>query len=62
MQRVIAFEAEAPAVLPQVMAGNAKMIERKKEERTREVEEDLRILAYTRERDAKAQVNPALPL
>jgi len=40
------------------MAGNAKMIERKKEERAHEVEEDLRILAYARERDAKAQVPP----
>ena len=38
------------------MAENAVMIERKKLEKAREVEEDLRILAYTREQDAKALV------
>ena len=45
------------ALLEQVMAENAVMIERKKLEKAREVEEDLRILAYIQEQDAKALVS-----
>ena len=51
--------AAGAALLREVMAGNATMIERKAAEKQREAEEDRRILAYIRERDAKAQVRPA---
>ena len=47
------------ALLKEVMAGNAVMIEHKKRDKALDVEEDLRILAYTREQDAKAQVSTA---
>ena len=45
------------ALLKQVVAENAVMIEQKKLEKAREVEENLRILAYMREQDAKALVS-----
>ena len=51
--------AAGAALLREVMAGNATMIERKAAEKQREAEEDRRILAYIRERAAKAQVRPA---
>lgn len=44
------------ALLQDIMAGNARMVAAKKEEKLRAVAEDQRILAYIRERDAKAQV------
>lgn len=44
------------ALLKEVLEENAVMIERKKQEKALEVEEDLRILTYTKAQDAKAQV------
>ena len=49
-------KAAGAALLKEVMAGNAVMIEQKKAAKAREVEEDCRILAYNRIQDAKAQV------
>ena len=36
------------------MAGNAAMIERKKQQRIQEIAEEQRIAAFVKERDAKA--------
>ena len=47
------------ALLKEVLAENAVMIQRKELEKAAEVEEDLRIMAYSLEQDAKAQVLPS---
>ena len=49
-------KAAGAALLRDVMAGNAAMIERKKDEKIREILEEQRIAAFVKERDAKAQV------
>ena len=51
-----AKKAAGAALLRDVMAGNAAMIERKKDEKIREILEEQRIAAFVKERDAKAQV------
>ena len=44
------------ALLQEVVASNAEQAQRSKAAKAREAQEDLRILAYIKERDAKAQV------
>lgn len=50
------------ALLRDVMAGNAAMIERKKAEKIREIAEEQQIAAFVKERDAKALVRCPSPI
>lgn len=49
------------ALLRDVMAGNAAMIERKKQQRIQDILEEQRIAAFVKERDAKALARPLSP-